>query len=390
MMCLGMMYEREGVWAIPSQPSQSIPPKSDQPIPERVIARIELPWRTVAKVILTIAILWLIVRLWSILLLLLIGMLLTAALNPAVVWLQKRGLGRSAAVSVVLLGLLAVFALFLLILIPPIVDETGKFIDDLPAQVERTQGLLQKRYPSLYERLQTFAQRQAEGGAIPLNLPVPRILSAGAGIVQGISNAVIALVITAYLLVDGARIYRWTVRYLPDDQEAKVRQALPEISQVVSGYVVGQVITSLLFGIFTFVVLSIAGVPQPLFLALLAAIFDAIPIVGVFIATIPAVLLALTVSVPTAIVVLVAYVVYQQVENYVIVPRVYRDTLRISSFAVLIAVIIGSELLGIIGVLIALPIAAALPVVERIWINTAPKPSSVADPAPPESSSEPA
>jgi predicted PurR-regulated permease PerM len=158
-----------------------------------------------------------------------------------------------------------------------------------------------------------------------------------------------------------------------------VRQALPEISKVVSGYLAGQVITSLLFGIFTFTVLSIAGVPQPLFLALLAGILDAVPIVGVFIATIPAFLLALTVSVPAAIAVLIAYVVYQQIENYVIVPRVYRNTLQISSFAVLIAVIIGSELLGIVGALIALPIAAAIPVVERVWIQPMPKPSSVAE-----------
>jgi predicted PurR-regulated permease PerM len=385
-----MMHDREGARAISSQPTQSSPSVSDKPAPERVIARIELPWRTVVRVILILAIIWLIIRLWSILLLLLISLLLTAALNPAVVWLQRRGLKRSGAVSVVLLGVLAVFVIFLLLLIPPIVDETSKFIDDLPAYVERTRGLLQDRYPTLYARLEEYAQQQASGQGLAFDIPVPRILSAGAGIFQGISNTIVVLVITAYLLLDGGRIYRWSVRYLPDSQEVKVRRAMPEISSVVSGYVVGQIFTSLIFGIFAFIVLSIADVPQPLFLALLAAILDAVPIIGVFVATIPAFLLALTVSVPTAIAVLIAYVVYQQVENYVIVPRVYRGTLQISSFAVLVAVIVGGELLGIIGVLMALPIAAAIPVVERIWIDTAPKPSSVAEPAPAETDSEPA
>jgi predicted PurR-regulated permease PerM len=324
-------------------------------------------------------VIWLIVKLWTILLLLVIGMLLTAALYPAVEWLKHRGMRHSHAVTTVLLSVLAVFVIFLLILIPPIIDEAGNFTDDLPDLVDHTRGLLQDRYPSIYERLQNFAQQQSESGTIAADLPIPQILSVGAGIVQGISNTVIVLVITAYLLLDGSRIYRWSVRYLPDSQEMKVRQAMPEISKVVSGYLLGQIITSLLFGIFTFIVLSVAGVPQPLFLALLAAILDAVPIVGVFIATIPAFLLALTVSVPVAIAVLVAYIAYQQVENYVIVPRVYRNTLQISSFAVLIAVVIGSELLGIIGVLIALPLAAAIPVVERIWIQPAPKPSSVAE-----------
>jgi predicted PurR-regulated permease PerM len=383
-----MMHEREGAYVISSKAPKSTVSTPDQAKPERVVARIELPWRTVAKVILILMIIWLIIKLWTILLLLLISLLLTAALYPAVTWLRRRGMRHSQAVTVVLLGVLALFVLFLLILIPPIIEEAGNFADDLPEHVERTQGILQERYPSLYERLQNFAEQQSQESTITADLPLPQILSAGAGIVQGVSNTVIVMVITAYLLLDGSRIYRWSVRYLPDSQEIKVRQAMPEISKVVSGYLVGQIVTSLLFGIFTFIVLSIAGVPQPLFLALFAAILDAIPIVGVFIATIPAFLLALTVSVPAAIAVLIAYVAYQQVENYVIVPRVYRNTLQISSFAVLIAVVVGSELLGIIGVLIALPLAAAIPVVERIWIETAPKPSSVAEE--PEPGTEPA
>jgi predicted PurR-regulated permease PerM len=174
---------------------------------------------------------------------------------------------------------------------------------------------------------------------------------------------------TAYLLLDGERIYRWCVRYLPEDQEAKVRQAIPEISHVVSGYIAGQVLTSFLFGTFAFLLLEALDVPQAIFLAVLAAVMDAIPIVGVAIATVPAALLAYTQSLTTAIIVVAAYVAYQQLENHVIVPKVYSETLKVSSFAVLVAVVIGGELLGIIGVLLALPMAAAIPVVERIWIG---------------------
>jgi predicted PurR-regulated permease PerM len=358
------------------KPTAPAEPGAEQTPPEKVIARIELPWRTIARVIITLAILWLIIRLWSILLLLLIGLLLTAALSPAVSWLQKHGMRKGTAVTAVLLSLLAGFALILLILIPPIVTETGNFADDLPSYVEHYQGVFQHRYPSLYQRLKDYADQKSQNGGFAVDVPVPRIIAAGAGVFQAISDTVVVLVITAYLLLDGGRIYRWSVRYLPDNQEVKVRQAMPEISSVVSGYVAGQLLTSLLFGTYAFIVLSLANVPQPLFLALLAGILDAVPIVGVFIATIPAVLLALTVSVPTAVVVVVAYVLYQQLENYLIVPRVYRGTLQISSFAVLIAVIVGSELLGIIGALIALPIAAAIPVIERIWIRGEPIPVS--------------
>jgi predicted PurR-regulated permease PerM len=239
----------------------------------------------------------------------------------------------------------------------------------LPDLVERFRGILQSRYPSLYQRLQDFANRQAQGGSLNIPVSVPSIVSVGAGIVSGIGDFFVALVMTAYLLLDGQRIYRWCVRYLPDEQEAKVRQAIPEISHVVSGYLAGQVLTSLMFGIFSFLLLTVLGVPQAVFLAVLAAVMDAIPIVGVAIATVPAALLALTQSFTTAIIVVAAYIAYQQLENHVIVPKIYSETLNVSSFAVLVAVVIGGELLGIIGVLLALPIAAAIPVVERIWIG---------------------
>ena len=147
---------------------------------------------------------------------------------------------------------------------------------------------------------------------------------------------------------------------------------------MVGGYLLGQGLTSLLFGVFAYAVLRLLGVPQPLLLAVVAALADAVPIAGVLIATVPAVLLALTVSVPAAAGVLLLYLGYQQVENYAIVPRVYRGTLRIHGFAVLLAVLVGAQLLGILGVLLALPVAAAVPAVARVWRAA---PTAAADPA---------
>jgi len=329
-----------------------------------VTTRIELPAKTIAKVVLTLAILWLLQRLWTILLLLFIAVLLAAALNPLVKRLQQRGIPRAGAVAIILIGMIGSFALILLLVIPPLIDEGRAFAMDLPAYVERTQRLL-KDNPDIYERIQNAANR----GAADPSVVFSGVLAFSAGLISVITNMVIVLVMTVYILADGQRIYAWCVRYLPEKQEDKVRRALPEVSRVVSGYVVGQLITSALFGLFTFAVLTLVGVPQPLFLAILAAFADAIPIAGVLIATIPAVLLALTVSWEAAVIVLVAYVAYQQFENYVIVPRVYRDTLHVSSFAVLLAVLVGGKLLGIVGVLLALPIAAAIPTIERIWIE---------------------
>jgi predicted PurR-regulated permease PerM len=329
-----------------------------------VTSRIDIPAKTIAKIILTLVIIWLLARLWTILLLLFIAVLLAAALNPVVRRLQRTGLPRGGAVAAVFVALLGAFALILLLIVPPLIDEGRAFADELPGYVERTERLLRDN-PDIYQRIQDAADR---GSADP-GVVFSGILSFSQGLISAVANAIIVLVLTIYILADGQRIYAWCVRYLPEKQEDKLRRALPEVSRVVSGYVAGQLFTSSLFGIFTFVVLSLAGVPQPLFLAILAAFADAIPIAGVLIATVPAVLLALTVSWQAAAIVLVAYMIYQQIENYIIVPRVYRNTLNVSSFAVLIAVLVGGELLGIIGVLLALPIAAAIPTIERIWIE---------------------
>jgi predicted PurR-regulated permease PerM len=332
------------------------------------VTKIELPWRTVAKVILILVLIWLLLRLWSILLLVMIGLLLSAALDPAVAMLERRGLKRGRAVAVIFFALLGVISLLLLLAIPPMIQEGADFAEDLPEYVERTRGLLESRYPSVYERMVDFAQQQAEGGGT-IDIPVPQVLSVGAGILQAVSNTLLVIVMTAYFLTGGRRIYAWSVRYLPDRYETRVRQTIPEISRTVSGYVLGQSVLCISFGIFTFIVLTAVGVQQALFLALVAAFMDAIPMIGVVLATIPAVLLALTVSITAAVIVLAAYLIYQQIENYVISPRVFGDRLKLSPFAILIAVLVGGELLGILGIFIALPLAAAVPAVERIWIR---------------------
>jgi predicted PurR-regulated permease PerM len=314
-------------------------------------------------------------KLFHLMLLGVIALMFTAALYPLVRRLQTHGFRRTWAVATTMLALLVVIFGGMSLLLSPLITEGREFIDDLPRQVERLRGPLSEN-PELYNRLEravtdltTNPSDEVTGGVREVTFSILNFLS----------DALIVLVFTTYFLLDGERIYRWCVRYVPQRFRRKLDQSIPEVSAVVSGYMLGQFLTSLLFGAFAFLVLSLTGVPQPLFLALIAAVGDAIPIVGVTAATIPTVLVALTVSPTAAIVVLVAYIVYQQIENYLIVPRVYQSTLNISSFAVLVAVLIGSTMLGIVGALLALPIAAAIPVIEDIWLEDHPIRSNLPD-----------
>lgn len=325
--------------------------------------RIEVPIRTIVRVTVALLVIWLVVQLWNIVLLVVIAFLLAAALAPPVEKLERRGWPPGLAVGTVVLALVALLALALGVLVPQAIAEGQRIATDLPAYVDRAQGLLH-RYPELEAQVGSLATRASERGS---GVSAARVLAIGAGVVGGVANTVFVLVLALYLVVDGERVYGWLARYLSPVQQIRVRRAMPEVVTIVSGYVIGQMIVSLLFGLFAFTVLTLAGVPGALVLAVLAGLLAAVPLVGVAAATIPAVLLALTVSLPTAAVVLGLYVAYQQVENYLIVPRIYGRSLRVSPIGILLAVVVGGQLLGVVGFLLALPLVATIPVIERIW-----------------------
>lgn len=176
------------------------------------------------------------------------------------------------------------------------------------------------------------------------------------------------LILTLYFLLDGRRLYAWLLAYVPRRHRDKMAITVQEVSAVVCAYVRGQVVTSALFSLYVAIVLSVLRVPAALPLALMAGFCDVIPVVGIIIATVPATLLALTVSPMAALAVLSLYVVYHLVEAYFIVPKVYGHRLRLSTLAVLLALVAGSTLAGLVGAVLILPFVAAYPIVERIWL----------------------
>jgi predicted PurR-regulated permease PerM len=172
-------------------------------------------------------------------------------------------------------------------------------------------------------------------------------------------SIVTIIAITAYLLADTPRLGAFALQFVPEDKKTDAERLFLSLTRVVGGYLRGQAITSLCIGVFTFLMLTILGVSNPLAFAVLAALVDVIPIVGAFIATIPPVAAALQDSAGKAALVLAGMVAYQQFEDRILAPRVYGRMLNLPPLIVLIAVLAGAELMGIIGVLLALPLTAA-------------------------------
>lgn len=343
---------------------------------ERVDLHIHLPTRTVVKVLLTLLAVWAGLRLWPQFVLLLISLLVAVALYPAVTRLERRGFSRGAVVGLMTLVMCAALALLITVVFTTLAEQLSKLVQDFPALRDRVEQRLPAHYPTLKRIVrEIFALPSSPEVAAQLKRP----LALGTVALSGVVSMFFMLVVTIYLLLDGKRLYAWLIAYIPRVHRDRMAQTAEGVSEVIYAYVRGQAICSALFAVFTGIVLSVLRVPAVVPLAILAGLCDVIPVVGVILATVPAVLLALTVSPATAGAVLVFYIGYHVVESYYLVPRIYGQRLRLSTLAVLLALLAGHTLQGLIGAVLVLPLVAAYPIIERIWLASYLAPEVVKD-----------
>lgn len=295
---------------------------------------------------------------WPVLVLLVISLMLVATFNPLVRSMQ-RFVTRAWAITAVVIGCVMTTAGLLVMVIPPLVRQAQQLMVELPSYLTQIESAARKMHLPLrlHGTSLDLSKRAAALG--------PEALNVLWTVFSGVTGVLTVAVLTTYLLIDGPRVATGLVRLLPRPQRLPIRQMFAEIGLQVGGYMRGQLITSVLSGIFSYVLLYCCGVPEALSLACLMAVSDAIPMVGPLIGTVPAVLMALPRGAPVALTVLVGYVLYHQIESHVLVPRIYGKTMSLSPSVIVIAILIGATLLGTLGALLALPVAAAIPVVMR-------------------------
>jgi predicted PurR-regulated permease PerM len=293
-----------------------------------------------------------------------IAVFLAVGLDPVVRWLQRRGLPRWAAVAAVAVGTVAVLAGILAAAIPPLVGQATKLIHELPAATNGSGG-----HSSTLGRLavRLHLQNRLHRGlsSIRAGAVFGGVLGAGRIAVSASASLVAIVVLTIYLLGDLPRITRAFYRLIPASRRARATQVGDQVFTRVGGYLLGNLLTSLIAGVGTLVWLLIFHVPYPLLLAVAVAILDLIPIVGSTIGGIIVTLVALTVSLPVAIATAAFYTVYRLAEDYLLVPRIIGRTVKVPAITTLIAVLIGGGVLGIIGAFIAIPVAATIDVLLR-------------------------
>ena len=330
--------------------------------------RIEVPGATFAKaavaVVLIVIALWAIRTLSSILLLIALSLIVAGMLSGIVSWLQRRGLGRGLASVLALMVAVIVIAGVLAMVLPPLVIETIEFVNNLPEIAAQVEARL-RPYPDLRVAIEN---RIDELRRDPWDL-VGGVVQAGRDALGVVIGGVLLLTPDLYFLIDVERDRGAVHRLTPPRYRDRVGATIDAAGSTVRAYFIGQAIVSTLFAAYTFLLLTILGVPYAIVMAALGFVLDAIPNIGSLLATIIPALLALTISPVVAAITVGAFLVYQQIENNLISPRVIGNRLNIPPVMTMIAVLVGGRLMGVIGIFIAIPIAGMMPSFERIWIR---------------------
>ena len=342
-----------------------MPPMSLEPIRRPVPVRTILA--TIGLVLATLVAIVVVQRLAHTIGLLVVAGFFAIVLTPPVDFLVRRGIRRSLATIVVFILGIALFALMIAAFVQPIAREVDDFVDNFPSFVEDARegrgaiGRLVQRFniDTYIEENQETLSRQLRGAGAPA-LDVVRSLA------SGVFAFVTIVVLTILMLLQGPNITAGVLKLIDDEKRReRLRQIAADCSRAVTGYMAGNLLISVIAGLTTFVVLTILDVPFAGVLGLWVAFADLIPLVGATLGAIPTIAVAFLNSPGDGIAALIFYVIYQQFENHLLQPTVMSRTVDMNPLFVLVSVLVGVELFGVVGALLAIPVAGVLQVVVR-------------------------
>jgi predicted PurR-regulated permease PerM len=320
---------------------------------------LHIPWSTLLKVILAAALVAVLVRVWYILTLILVAIIVAVGLQPAVAWLERRRWPRWAAASVVVFLMAGAIVVFFAVTWQSINGQA----QDLGQHLKSIEQEIADRLPT------PVAMVLQRSTGLNTSMIASYAVTLGRSVLGAIAAFVLASILVLYLLIEARQTYRWIRGFVPAELRPRFDRTASEARDVASAYIVANFVTSVLAGLYTFTWLAVLGVPAALVLAVLAFVCDFIPILGFFIACAPAMVMAATKSVTLSLAMIPIYGGYHFLENYFIGPKIYGGRLRLSNVAILVAFAIGAELGGVVGALLAMPIAATYPTIEKLWLR---------------------
>ena len=334
----------------------------DHSTPRRV--ELLVPVRTLLKLAVFGALVVLVIVALDVLLSILVAVVLAVGLDPVVGALVRRGWPRGRAAVAVFAALFVSVALIVLVTVGPLWDQVKEFLNEVPAYWEEI---------SSSDAFQTFvssgSQDDVRSALEDLAKGLPDAATTLLGVAGGVFGSLLSLVtltfLSLFMLIERHTITEWLFGFARPEVESRWHPVLEDSIGAVSTSLIGNLAISLVAAVVAGVSAWIFGLPFPIVLAVMTGFLDLIPQVGATLAAVVLVLVALTVSTPAAIAMAIIQLIYQQLENYVVYPLVYRRAVELSAFTTIVAVLIASSILGVLGAILAVPFAAIIKIVLR-------------------------
>jgi len=327
---------------------------------------------TIGMVLLTALALLLLYTVRQILVWIVVATFFTIALHPVVGWVQRRLVGgrRILATLLVFLVVVLVLAGLLTLFAVPLATQGAAFAAQFPQLLDDAKSgrgvvgrLLGRTHALTYVQ---GHQEQIRSFATGLTTPAAGVLK---GVATGAAGVVTVFVLTLLMVLEAPKIITGTLNLIrDDDQRERVRHVATDCAKSITGYISGNLLISVICGALTYATLKIMGVPFAGLIALFVALADLLPLIGATLGAIVALIAAALHSIPALIVVAIFFVAYQQLENHVLQPLIFARTVKLNPLAVLIAILVGVDLAGILGALLAIPVAGIIQVILRdVW-----------------------
>jgi predicted PurR-regulated permease PerM len=327
---------------------------------------IEFSFQTVFWIIVAVLSLWLVVALREVLVAFVLAFILAMAITPLVDFLHKKRVPRSISIVGVLLAVLGIAYLAISLILPPFVTEITNLLSNKTEYILRITENFNSLSPALRDNLNSFLTSSLNSVG---NMNFNGVISGAKGVFNGLIEIVLIFALCFYMLQNNKGVEGVVVAYVPKQHQKRTLSIYRKISGKMSSWLGGQAVLGIIIFFVVLIGLSILKVEYALTLAIIAGILEVLPIIGPIVAGGLAVLISLTQSPILALIVLAFYVLVQQLENHILVPQVMKKSLGLNPIAVIMAIIIGGKLLGFVGILISVPIAAAVGVLLEEFVK---------------------
>lgn len=332
---------------------------------------IHVSTRSILKIIGIGILMYLLYMIWNILLLLFVSLILAALIDPFATWFAKKRIPRSLAVLIVYVLLLGVIGISVAVLLPVIANDVPQLVENLGnvwSEIEQQPAVtkLLESVQGAQQAMQGISIDRVVSGAGNSVNPISGIFTTVSGVFGGLFSLVLVLVITYYMVVQDDPLKKITRSLVPDEYVPYITQLFKKMHDKLGLWMRGQLLLSAIVGILVFVGLAMLGVKYAAILALLAALLEFIPYLGPILAAVPALIFGFSQGgIIKLAFVAILYIIIQQLENHILVPKIMQRAVGLNPVVSIVAILIGARIAGILGALLAIPVATALSVFFR-------------------------